>query len=125
MQAAGAIAELARQHANDKNFKSPYTQEALKQGYDVPWWEKIKSASFADGKFELGTLTVSCLQCECYEAATSHASTVHGMHTLCPAANWSSVVAMAMANDLCNLGHDGVSSRLNSQRCVYMKQKKR
>lgn len=59
MQAAGAVAELARQHANDQTFKSPYTQEALKQGYDVPWWEKIKTASFADGKFELGTLTVS------------------------------------------------------------------
>lgn len=58
LQAAGLIAELARQHANDQSFKSPYTQEALKQGYDVPWWEKLTTASFADGKFELGTLTV-------------------------------------------------------------------
>lgn len=57
-QAAGAIAELARMHATDQKFKSPYTREALKQGFDVPWWEKITTASFDDGKFQLGTLTV-------------------------------------------------------------------
>lgn len=64
MQAAGAIAELARQHATDEKFKSPYTQEALKQGYDVPFWEKVLTATFEDGKLELGTLTVSmCNAC--------------------------------------------------------------
>ena len=63
MQAAAAIAQLARQHAQDENFKSPYTREALKQGYDVPWVEKISNISFVDGKLQLGTLTVSKLLC--------------------------------------------------------------
>ena len=36
MQAAAAIAQLARQHAQDEKFRSPYTQEALKQGYGCP-----------------------------------------------------------------------------------------
>ncbi len=31
----------------------------------MPWWEKIKTASFADGKFELGALTVSHVS-ECF-----------------------------------------------------------
>ncbi len=81
MQAAGAIAELARQHATDAKFKSPYTQEALKQGYDVPFWEKVLTATFEDGKLELGSLKVSifsmqrpwqprlCLACCCYDRA--------------------------------------------------------
>ncbi|KAK9917857.1 hypothetical protein WJX75_008970 [Coccomyxa subellipsoidea] len=55
-QAAGAIAALARQHATDKTFSSPYTEEAKRQGYDLPWWEKITTASFEDGQFQLGTL---------------------------------------------------------------------
>ena len=63
MQAAAAIAQLARQHAQDENFKSPYTQEALKQGYDVPWLEKLSRISFEDGKLQLGTLTVSRRLC--------------------------------------------------------------
>lgn len=57
-QAAGAIGALARQHALDKTYKSPYTEEAQRQGYDLPWWEKILTASFEDGHFELGTLRV-------------------------------------------------------------------
>ncbi len=63
MQAAAAIAQLARQHAQDEKFKSPYTQEALKQGYDVPWLEKLSRMSFEDGKIQLGTLTVSRRLC--------------------------------------------------------------
>ncbi|BDA48584.1 Protein phosphatase PTC7 homolog [Coccomyxa sp. Obi] len=55
-QAAGAIAGLASQHAADKKFRSPYTEEAKRQGYDLPWWEKVLTASFDDGEFQLGTL---------------------------------------------------------------------
>ncbi len=67
MQAAGAIAALARQHATDKTYRSPYTEEAMRQGYDLPWWEKITTASFEDGQVKLGTLrvrsSVSFLHC--------------------------------------------------------------
>ena len=66
MQAAAAIAQLARQHAQDEKFKSPYTLEALKQGYDVPWLEKISNISIVDGKLQLGTLTVSISMCMWY-----------------------------------------------------------
>ena len=58
MQAAGALAGLASQHAADKKFRSPYTEEAKRQGYDLPWWEKVMTASFDDGGFQLGTLRV-------------------------------------------------------------------
>lgn len=58
VQAAGAIAGLASQHAADKKFRSPYTEEAKRQGYDLPWWEKVLTASIDDGEFQLGTLAV-------------------------------------------------------------------
>lgn len=43
MQAAAALAELASQHANDPDFESPYTEEALQEGFDIPIWEKVGS----------------------------------------------------------------------------------
>ncbi|PSC71030.1 serine threonine phosphatase [Micractinium conductrix] len=55
-QAAAAMAELASQNAADPDFESPYSREALEEGYDLPWWEKLTTSKFKDGKFELGKL---------------------------------------------------------------------
>ncbi|CAM6088100.1 unnamed protein product [Calypogeia fissa] len=40
-RAATAIASLAREHAQDRNYDSPYAKEAIAQGQDYPWWYKI------------------------------------------------------------------------------------
>ena len=58
MQAAQTIAQLASTHAHDKKASSPYSQEAVKQGIDIPWILRIATASFSDGKFRLGHLKV-------------------------------------------------------------------
>ncbi|KIZ01643.1 putative PTC7 protein phosphatase [Monoraphidium neglectum] len=54
--AAEAIAALARVHASDPEFASPYTREARQQGYDLSWLDKLKGIQFKDGKLELATL---------------------------------------------------------------------
>jgi len=56
-RAADSIATLARQHAGDNDFPSPYTREALSQGLDLPWWEKLVGATFKGGRFQLKQLT--------------------------------------------------------------------
>ncbi|GFH29910.1 protein phosphatase, partial [Haematococcus lacustris] len=56
-RAADSIAVLARQHASDDDFPSPYTREALSQGIDLPWWEKLVGASFKSGRLQLKQLT--------------------------------------------------------------------
>ncbi|XP_029153036.1 probable protein phosphatase 2C 26 isoform X5 [Arachis hypogaea] len=38
---AAALANLARIHATDSNFDSPYSLEARSKGYDAPLWKKI------------------------------------------------------------------------------------
>lgn len=53
-QVADNLAQLASRHAHDKKYPSPYSQEAIKQGIDIPWILKIANASFSDGKFRLG-----------------------------------------------------------------------
>jgi hypothetical protein len=40
------MAELASRNAGDPDFESPYTQEALQEGIDLPIWEKLMGASF-------------------------------------------------------------------------------
>ena len=50
--------QLARAHASDPAFESPYVIEAKKQGYDLPWWEKVKGVKIKDGKLALGELQV-------------------------------------------------------------------
>ncbi|XP_029153026.1 probable protein phosphatase 2C 26 isoform X1 [Arachis hypogaea] len=40
-EAAKALANLARIHATDSNFDSPYSLEARSKGYDAPLWKKI------------------------------------------------------------------------------------
>lgn len=58
LQAAESLAEVAFQHASDPAFQSPYTIEALKQGFDIPLWEKLWTSSFQNGSFVIGKLTV-------------------------------------------------------------------
>ena len=55
--AADAIAAAARRNAADPEFHSPYAKEALQQGYDLPWHEKLLGAKVKDGKFTLASLT--------------------------------------------------------------------
>ena len=45
-------------HAGDEEYDSPYMQLARQQGLDLPWWQKVRSSSFSDGKFSLGGLKV-------------------------------------------------------------------
>lgn len=56
-RAASAIAALARKHASDNEFASPYTREALSQGLDLPWWDKLLGVQFKNGRFQLKQLT--------------------------------------------------------------------
>ena len=58
MQAAPTLARLASKHAHDKKFPSPYSQEAVKQGIDLPWFLRLANASFTEGKFKLGHMKV-------------------------------------------------------------------
>ena len=41
-------------------------QEALRQGIDLSWWEKLKKSKFMprDGGFKLGKLQVECIACQ-------------------------------------------------------------
>ena len=43
------MAEAASRNASDPTFESPYTREAREEGYDIPIWEKLMSASFKVG----------------------------------------------------------------------------
>nr|BCL66240.1 hypothetical protein [Volvox reticuliferus] len=54
---AEAIAAAARRHASDAEYASPYTREALSQGLDLPWWDKLLGMSFKGGKVHLKQLT--------------------------------------------------------------------
>lgn len=52
-RAAEAMAALARTHATDPEFASPYIQEARQNGFDLPWWEKVLGARINNGRIEL------------------------------------------------------------------------
>ena len=58
MQAALQIANAASTNAYDDQYPSPYTVEAVRQGMDLPWWQKLLGARFKDGKFQLARLQV-------------------------------------------------------------------
>jgi protein phosphatase PTC7 len=53
---AEALATLAARNAADPDFESPYWQEAVRKGVDMPLWDKLLSAKFSGGKMELGRL---------------------------------------------------------------------
>ncbi|KAI8465998.1 MAG: phosphatase 2C-like domain-containing protein [Monoraphidium minutum] len=55
--AADSIAGMARAHACDPEFPSPYTREALQQGYDLSLFEKLRRLTWRDGRVRLGRLT--------------------------------------------------------------------
>lgn len=58
VQAALQIANAASTNAYDDQYPSPYTVEAVRQGMDLPWWQKLLGARFKDGKFQLARLQV-------------------------------------------------------------------
>jgi len=53
---AVALATKAREHASDPEFESPYVREATKQGFDLPWPQKLAGMRFTGGKLELARL---------------------------------------------------------------------
>lgn len=55
-RSADRMAATARTHAADNDFSSPYVREALSQGLDLPWWEKLVGATFKNGRFALKQL---------------------------------------------------------------------
>ena len=61
VQAANQIANAASNNAFNEQYASPYTVEAMRQGMDLPWWEKLAGARFKDGKLQLARLTVRLL----------------------------------------------------------------
>lgn len=71
-QAASSIANAASHNAHDEKYSSPYTKEALKQGMDIPWWEKVLGTRMKDGRPQLAKLQV----CELLMRLTNRASDV-------------------------------------------------
>lgn len=61
MQAAHQIANAASSNAYNEKYASPYTVEAVRQGMDLPWWQKLAGARLKDGKLQLAQLTVRSL----------------------------------------------------------------
>mmetsp|Transcript_22895 Transcript_22895/g.40754 ORF Transcript_22895/g.40754 Transcript_22895/m.40754 type:complete len:337 (-) Transcript_22895:252-1262(-) len=56
-KAAAQLAKLARMHAEDEQFESPYINAAVEEGINLPWWEQLLKMRFVDGKLRLGRLT--------------------------------------------------------------------
>ncbi|KAM0953804.1 putative protein-serine/threonine phosphatase [Dioscorea sansibarensis] len=50
VEAAKALADLARNHSMDANFDSPYSLEARNKGFDVPFWKKMLGKKLIGGK---------------------------------------------------------------------------
>ena len=53
-----SLAGVASRNADDPGYASPYTEEAIKVGMDLPWWEKILTTTLDSNRLELGKLTV-------------------------------------------------------------------
>jgi len=107
MQAALQIANAASTNAYDDQYPSPYTVEALRQGMDLPWWQKLLGARFKDGKFQLARLQVcttsshvAYVACRVlvYEA---HLCSLHGVFHLVISQQRAKPVVPASCN--CNL----------------------
>lgn len=63
LQAAHQIAAAASSNAYNEQYPSPYTVEAVRQGMDLPWWQKLAGIRFKDGKLQLAQLTVRPPEC--------------------------------------------------------------
>ncbi|XP_073113398.1 probable protein phosphatase 2C 1 isoform X2 [Elaeis guineensis] len=50
VEAAKALADLARDNSMDVSFDSPYSIEARSRGFDVPLWKKILGRKLTGGK---------------------------------------------------------------------------
>eukprot|EP01025_Chloroclados_australasicus_P030696 TRINITY_DN3087_c0_g1_i4.p1 TRINITY_DN3087_c0_g1~~TRINITY_DN3087_c0_g1_i4.p1 ORF type:complete len:439 (+),score=59.54 TRINITY_DN3087_c0_g1_i4:116-1318(+) len=50
---AAKIGKKASINSLDPDFASPYIIDALNEGIDLPWWEKLIGASFKNGSFQL------------------------------------------------------------------------
>ncbi|KAJ7568963.1 hypothetical protein O6H91_01G054800 [Diphasiastrum complanatum] len=55
---ASALAALASKNARNKKYESPYSQEAISQGYDLPFWKKILGKKLTGGKLDDITVLV-------------------------------------------------------------------
>eukprot|EP00249_Psilotum_nudum_P021016 c27935_g1_i5 orf=60-1130(+) len=55
---ARALAKLASKHSMDAKYESPYCQEAISQGYDLPIWKKLLGKKFTGGKLDDITVIV-------------------------------------------------------------------
>eukprot|EP00250_Pteridium_aquilinum_P005112 c15257_g1_i1 orf=137-1282(-) len=51
-QIASALASLASEHAKDVKYESPYSQEAVLQGYNLPLWRRILGQKLTGGKLD-------------------------------------------------------------------------
>ncbi|KAH6556520.1 hypothetical protein KP509_1Z173900 [Ceratopteris richardii] len=49
---ASALASLASKHSRDPKYESPYSQEAILQGYDLPLWRKLLGQKRTGGKLD-------------------------------------------------------------------------
>ena len=85
MQAALQIADAASTNAYDDQYPSPYTVEAVRQGMNLPWWQKLLGARFKDGKFQLARLQVcatstlsACVAC-LVPICEAHLCSLHGV----------------------------------------------
>ncbi|GAB4824309.1 hypothetical protein Ancab_007196 [Ancistrocladus abbreviatus] len=58
-EAAKALASLAKNHSVDLKFDSPYSSEARRRGFDVPFWKKILGMKLTGGKLDDITVIVS------------------------------------------------------------------
>lgn len=56
---AEALASLAREHSADPIYNSPYSQEAINQGVELTWWEKMTGKTIAGGKPDDITVVVA------------------------------------------------------------------
>ena len=53
-----SLAEMASRHSADESYASPYTEEAIEVGMDLPWWQKIATTTLDLKGLEIGKLTV-------------------------------------------------------------------
>jgi protein phosphatase PTC7 len=57
-RSANALAALASKNSRDATYESPYSKEAIQQGLDVPWYEKVLGKKLIGGKMDDITVIV-------------------------------------------------------------------
>lgn len=56
---AEALASLAKEHSTDGEYQSPYSVEAISQGLELSWWEKLQNKKIQGGKPDDITVVVA------------------------------------------------------------------